>query len=742
MRTHAGVAGDLFGTSVAGVGDVNGDGTPDYIIGLPGWGPFAAGRATVHSGVDGSVLYNFNGSAVADFMGYSVAGAGDVNDDGAPDFIVAAPYSFLGEDVAGAAFVFSGADGSELWEFAGDQEAEHLGLGVGAAGDVDGDGYDDLVTGSPDYDGTLGDATGRVMVFSGFDGGVLLQWESVPGGNMGESVCGLGDVNGDGYADIAAAAPGVATVLVIDVHNAAVLHTLSDGQINSNFGHSIADAGDIDGDGVDDLVVGATGHVVGGEPRGRVFIYSGADGDLIDSVTGPEAAVLFGGSVSGAGDANGDGTPDIVIGIPKDNRGGDDAGRVEIRDGVTLDVVAAFNAAAPYTSFASAVAGVGDLDGDGLSDVIVGCPREDADDRGMVYIYTGAPIVIGPDEPDEYSLGGHKPEFVLTADVNGDGALDVITVNPADDSLSIFRNHLDGTLENPSHISAYDNPVAAAAADFDDDGDVDLAVACSKQNRILMFRNTGFGSFSKTGQIDTGKKPRSIVTADFNGDGRPDLAVADQTGDDVWVFRNTSSSAPLHQRFASPKKYDVKQGPIQIAAGDQNGDGDIDLFVLCADDNRICVLRNKGNGTFMAQKATPVSDQTVALAVGDYDHDGLDDVACVSKASNQASVRPSNGNGTFGAAVKYTVGDSPRSVLLTDLDDDGWVDLLVSDFADELVTRLMNDGSGLFEAGVDTVVSDDPVWMAVGDIDLDGAPDVVSAGKGSNAISVLMNDWD
>src|SRR6185503_16120771 len=113
-------------------------------------------------------------------------------------------------------------------------------------------------------------------------------------------------------------------------------------------------------------------------------------------------------------------------------------------------------------------------------------------------------------------------------------------------------------------------------------------------------------------------KPRSIVSADFNDDGRPDLAVANQNDDDVWVFRNTSSSDPLHQRFAAPKKYAVKEGPIQLLAGDQTGDGEADLFVLCGEAKRICVLRNKGNGAFFAQKATAVGESTVALATGDF----------------------------------------------------------------------------------------------------------------------------
>ena len=168
---------DWFGNSVAGAGDVNRDGYDDFVIGAnrasPG-GRMGAGQATVFSGKDGSVLYTFNGLASGDFFGTSVAGAGDVNRDGFPDIVVGAHLASPGGRMgAGQATVFSGKDGSVLHTFNGLVANDFFGWSVAGAGDVNRDGGPDVIVGARMASPGGRSWAGRATVFSGKDGSVL-----------------------------------------------------------------------------------------------------------------------------------------------------------------------------------------------------------------------------------------------------------------------------------------------------------------------------------------------------------------------------------------------------------------------------------------------------------------------------------------------------------------------------------------------------------------------------------------
>ncbi|HEU4436150.1 MAG TPA: integrin alpha, partial [candidate division Zixibacteria bacterium] len=144
--------GDYLGFDVAGVGDVNGDGYADFLIGAyaanPG-GVGNAGSAYLYSGADGSLLFQKDGEAANDFLGNSVAGVGDVNRDGTPDFIIGASEAEPGGLFnAGSAYVYSGADGSLLLKLNGAAANDQLGISVDGAGDLNGDGRTEIIVGA------------------------------------------------------------------------------------------------------------------------------------------------------------------------------------------------------------------------------------------------------------------------------------------------------------------------------------------------------------------------------------------------------------------------------------------------------------------------------------------------------------------------------------------------------------------------------------------------------------------
>ena len=152
------------------------------------------------SGSDGSVLYNFDGDSAGDMFGGSVSSAGDVNGDGFADLIVGASGDDNNGTESGSAQVFSGVDGSVLYNFDGDSAGDMFGFSVSGAGDVNDDGFADLIVGAP-FDDNNGMDSGSARVLSGVDGSVLYSFDGPPGDMFGDSVQGSGDANGDGVDD-------------------------------------------------------------------------------------------------------------------------------------------------------------------------------------------------------------------------------------------------------------------------------------------------------------------------------------------------------------------------------------------------------------------------------------------------------------------------------------------------------------------------------------------------------------
>jgi hypothetical protein len=355
------------GVSLALV-DFNGDGFADMVAGTPadGVGGLEAGRVDVFFGaagavVDGEADWTVTGAA-GDRFGFAVAGAGDLNGDGFGDLVAGAPGDTL--TLAGRALVFLGgldpdetADATLLGAAAGDG----FGWAVAGVPDADGDGFDDVLVGAPEAGGTMTVGDGAVQLYRGgpgeaFDPTADATWTGAAE-ELGTSVLGLDDVDGDGLGDFAAGAPraasGVGRVAVW--FGASPIDTTADGDVPSPdaaaafFGASLG-GGDFDGDGHNDLSVGS-------QFAGRVDVYLGAAGTSFDVA---RDAFVMGASTSGVaaavGDANGDGFDDLAIGLPS-------ASEVHVYfGGALLDDATAEGtlAGAAAEQFGAAMAGTGD----------------------------------------------------------------------------------------------------------------------------------------------------------------------------------------------------------------------------------------------------------------------------------------------------------------------------------------------------------------------------------------------
>ena len=336
--------------------------------------------------------YVFTGEAAADQFGWSLSGAGDVNNDGFDDLIVGAPFNDAGGGEAGRAYVYSGQSGTRLYTFTGEGPFDRFGISVSGAGDVNNDGYDDLIVGAPFVGGNVG----RAYVYSGQSGALLHTFtgEAVMD-DFGISVSSAGDVNDDGFDDVIVGATrggggNAGRAYVYSGQGGALLHTFTGEAAEDRFGYSVSGAGDVNNDGFDDLIVGANYNNAGGARAGRAYVYSGQSGALLYTFTGETAYDLFGESVSGAGDVNNDGYDDLIVGAAGNDAGGSNAGRAYVYSGQSGALLYTFTGEAAGDQFGRSVSGAGDVNNDGFDDLIVGAYFNDAGGgfAGRAYVYT------------------------------------------------------------------------------------------------------------------------------------------------------------------------------------------------------------------------------------------------------------------------------------------------------------------------------------------------------------------
>lgn len=338
LHTWFGASGGAnYGRAVDGGGDVDADGVPDLVVGAHE--QFGVGSVYVVSGATQQILHHFVGIQIIEAFGWAAAHAGDVNGDGFGDVVIGAHNAKLTAYEAGRSAVYSGADGSVLHAWNGIQTSWWEGFAVASAGDVDADGFVDVVSSSP-TETTATYQGGAVRVYSGATGQTLLFSTGYAyGDTFGFSVAAAGDVDLDGFDDVVVGSPYDSTVgpehgaaIVLSGASGFPLATAYGDTPFEHFGWSVDHVGDVDGDGRIDLIAGSPDdYEVSTTLRlGSATVFDGGTGQPWFVRRGDQHPTLLGASVAGVGDLDGDGRPDVAIGAPLDSSAGTDVGRVTV----------------------------------------------------------------------------------------------------------------------------------------------------------------------------------------------------------------------------------------------------------------------------------------------------------------------------------------------------------------------------------------------------------------------------
>ncbi|KQS28120.1 FG-GAP-like repeat-containing protein [Dyadobacter sp. Leaf189] len=638
-----------FGNAMGLAGDVNGDGYSDVVIGVHAYdsGQVNEGVAFIYhgsaQGLNANNPVKIESNQAESAFGFTATGAGDVNGDGYSDIMIGARLFDKGEVDEGAVFIYHGSalgvnSNVPAVILESNQASAFLGNAIGTAGDVNGDGYSDIIITANMYDkGQTNE--GAAFIHHGSAQGIspvaaLTLEMNQAEAQFGSSAGSAGDVNGDGYADVIVGAKyydnghlneGAAFVFQGSKTGSSAnpVSTLESNKASAQFGSSVASAGDINGDGYSDVIVGAIAYDNGHDDEGAVFVWRGGAGgiDMITttSLSQGQPDSRMGCSVSGLGDINGDGFDDVAVSAPQYDHGQEDEGVVFVyhgsNKGIQTDPKIVLECDQIGADFGIAMSGGGDLNGDGFSDLVVGAELYNGGqaNEGAVFVFYGSSngfsnVFTRLESDVQQAWMGVAVSSV--GDVNNDGFDDVAIGAPTysnvesnEGAVFLYLGSSNGIVKESKKIFE-SNKVnsffgfSLSLGEVNGDGFSDLLCGAPKYSNGQVDEGAFFISYgSSTGlsasfiknevnQASANYGHSVSCVGDVNGDGLNDVAVgapyysSGQNYEGVVFLYNGSMQGLNAQGTLLEQDQPQSEFGLTVAgAGDVNADGYADIII-------------------------------------------------------------------------------------------------------------------------------------------------------------------
>ncbi len=332
-----------------------------------------------------------------------------------------------------------------------------------------------------------------------------------------------------------------------------------------------------------------------------------------------------------------------------------------------------------------------------------------------------------------------RPYGGIGSDLDGDGYLDITTVNEDTSDLRVFMNSGDGSgafadFLQPTFPSGT-VPSPSEPSDFDRDGNVDIVVASTQEATAAVLLGNGDGTFGAQQVMAVDGNPRGVAVLDVDGDGDIDIATANRTSSSVTVLLNNGSGV-----FGSPTSFGSgTAGEWAMGAGDMNDDGILDLVVGGQTGQRIYIYLGDGDGTFTLAGDYASGGRVWMLVLGDVNGDGMEDVVLGNGTSDNGAILLGDGAGGLGMPQIHAVDPLALATDIGDLDGDGDLDWMLASFNGDW-TLLTNDGIGNFTFDREIAAPAAASCSLMMDIDNDGDLDLALIDEIADEILVLRND--
>jgi hypothetical protein len=378
-----------------------------------------------------------------------------------------------------------------------------------------------------------------------------------------------------------------------------------------------------------------------------------------------------------------------------------------------------------------------DIANAGTAAVDVVNPGPGGGTSGVVFFPISTPEVSVSLARTDFDVPGENI-YLVTADFNGDGKLDLAVTDFGGSSVRILLGNGDGTFQSFQIYQAC-QAHGLASGDFNGDGIVDLAVADAGCGQVSILLGNGNGTFTDGGSFSTGGgatfAPYSVAVGDFNSDGRLDLATADERINTASVLLGNGDGT-----FQSHVDYDTGADSRQVATGDFNGDGNLDLAVSSSEG--VSILWGNGDGTFQSQTLYGLgTTDNPYLVIADLNGDGKLDLA-VANTAGSVSILLGNGDGSFQSSVTYATGGFSATVIAADFNGDGILDLTTGNYYSADIALLLGNGDGTFGAHVNYPAASGARGLAAADFNGDGRLDLAVANQFVDSISVFLQPVD